>query len=358
MNSRGVRSMTHRSGVGSRSALPLGQTGPRRAVDSTGQTGAGRAAKADSSRAGRLSRLNSSAMAIGYEQALAQLYQASPERFVAERKRLAVELKAAGDKAAAAALTRRVRPPISAWAVNQLWWQARDAFEALFATAARQRSGDLGAASAHRSQLAQLRGRAAELLQAAGHPTTESTLRRVVTTLGALAAAGTFEPDTPGALSGDRDPPGFDALVPSDALVPPPHPVERRAQEARRPEAEAKRKEAEAQQDEVEVKRKEAEVAQREAEAKRKEAAQREAEAKRREEEERRRVEAEQAQRRAEQGRLEAALHRAQAELGAREHECAERRDALRVAERALELAREQVAEAAARLEAFSVGRE
>ena len=46
------------------------------------------------------------------------------------------------------------RPTISAWAVNQLWWHARDAFDALFETAARLRKGDLHATSRMADQAA------------------------------------------------------------------------------------------------------------------------------------------------------------------------------------------------------------
>jgi hypothetical protein len=49
-------------------------------------------------------------------------------------------------------------------------------------------------------------------LRAAGNAASEATLRRVTTTLSALAATGGFAPDPSGALSADRDPPGFEAL--------------------------------------------------------------------------------------------------------------------------------------------------
>src|SRR5262249_21920679 len=45
------------------------------------------------------------------------------------------------------------------------------------------------------------------------HAAPESTLRRVTTTLSALAAAGGFDPDPPGALGADRSPPGFEAFA-------------------------------------------------------------------------------------------------------------------------------------------------
>jgi hypothetical protein len=152
-------------------------------------------------------------MATSYEAAVATLYQAPLADFVGERKRLAQELKGHGDAAAAARLGKLSRPPVSTWAVNQLWWRQRDAFEALLATAGRLRQGDLSAGSEHQSALATLRREAAELLREAGHGSADATLRRVTANLSALAASGGFEPDLPGALAADREAPGFDAAL-------------------------------------------------------------------------------------------------------------------------------------------------
>ncbi len=151
-------------------------------------------------------------MATSYDRALTALYQAPLEAFVAERKRLSAELKATGDKDGAARVARLGRPPISAWVVNQLYWRERDDFDALFETAERLRGGDLDATAEHREATAKLRARATEILIDAGHGATDATLRRVTTTLSALAVAGGFDPDPPGALSADRDPPGFESL--------------------------------------------------------------------------------------------------------------------------------------------------
>ena len=52
------------------------------------------------------------------------LIQAPLAEFVAERKRLSLELKTAGDKEGAKALASTAKPGASAWAVNQLHWQA------------------------------------------------------------------------------------------------------------------------------------------------------------------------------------------------------------------------------------------
>lgn len=151
-------------------------------------------------------------MGISYDQAVSALYRAPLESFVTERKRIAAELKADGDKPGAAQLAKLARPSTSAWAVNQLWWQARPAFDELFETAAELRRGKVAASAAHRKVLAKLAARAQQLLSEAGHSANDATVRRVTMTLSALAAAGSFEPDTPGALSKDRDPPGFEAF--------------------------------------------------------------------------------------------------------------------------------------------------
>ena len=146
-----------------------------------------------------------------FEEAGSELFRAPHAAFVTERKRLASELKAAGDKAGATRLRKLNRPPISAWAVNQLWWRERDAFDKLLETAERLRDGDLGGTAAHREALTALRTKAGALLAAADHSATESTLRRIQTTLSAVAAIGNFDPDLAGQLTDDRDPPGFEA---------------------------------------------------------------------------------------------------------------------------------------------------
>jgi hypothetical protein len=279
---------------------------------------------------------------------VAALYQSSQEQFVAERKRLATELKANGDKAGAAQLAKLPRPPLSAWAVNQLWWHAREAFDALLESADRLRNGEREAAAAHRDALLTLRGRAALLLAEAGHAVTDATLRRVTTTLTALAASGGFEPDAPGALAADRDPPGFEALgsvtqwsathgsplaaAPSASTAPAkaapePHPEPRTAIEAHG--AEASHPEASAT---LERRRLEAEAAARAAAERDRAAAEAaarvEQERRRAAEEERRRAE-ERAQRAAERMRLEAERSAASAALQTAEHEAARLRSEL-----------------------------
>jgi hypothetical protein len=239
-----------------------------------------------------------------YEDAVESLFQAPHEQFVTERKRLAGELKAAGDKVGAGKLAKLARPPISAWIVDQLWWRARDAFEALFATAEQLRRGELGGAAAHRDAIATLRTQAAQLLGEAGHAANEATLRRVTQTLSALAAAGGWAPDLPGALSADRDPPGFEAVGITNVI---PFPVQPRAPAAAHHAGDTGDTETAGEQrdaDEARLRR------EREAAAARAEAAA-----------ELRRAEAERARAAAERHRLEAALRTARGDVAQRERE-------------------------------------
>jgi hypothetical protein len=161
---------------------------------------------------------------VTHADALTELYQAPLEQFIEVRKRLAGELKAAGDKTGARTLGTRAKPPVSAWVTNQLWWHARDAFDELMASADKLRKGQLAASAEHRDAIGKLRKRAAAMLEQAGHGATESTLRRVATTLSAIAASGGWDPDAPGTLSADRDPPGFEAVgIPAQPVERPVH---------------------------------------------------------------------------------------------------------------------------------------
>jgi len=253
-----------------------------------------------------------------YDDAVASLFQVPLDQFVTERKQLAGELKAAGDKAGAARLAKLARPPVSAWAVNQLWWHARASFEALFETARRLRDGTLDAA-AHREALARLRVQATNILTDAGHGTTEATLRRVTLTLSALAAAGGWDPDLPGTLSADRDPPGFEALgagnvvalpvTPAAAAEPPPAARPHEAGEAAEADADGG---AERDDDAVQERRLATDARARELAAA---AARAEAAAALR------RAEAARAKVAAERHRLEAALRTAQGDVAQRERE-------------------------------------
>lgn len=147
-----------------------------------------------------------------WDQAIEALFRAAHGDFVTERKRLAGELRTAGDKAGAAKLNKLNRPPASAWAVNQLWWRSRAEFQALLDSARRVREGALDALPAHKAGIAALSQLAAGYLKDMGNAAQDATLRRVETSLAAIAAGGGFDPDPAGALTDDREPSGFLSL--------------------------------------------------------------------------------------------------------------------------------------------------
>lgn len=149
---------------------------------------------------------------MSFDAAADALYAGSLSTFVAERKRLAAELKASGDKTGAATLNKLGRPSASAWAVNQLYRHARAEWDVLLAITERLRQGDFSIVAGQRAALAALRLKATELLKAEGNAAAEAVLSRVETNLLALAATG-WSPDAPGRLVDDRPAPGFDALA-------------------------------------------------------------------------------------------------------------------------------------------------
>ena len=118
------------------------------------------------------------------------------------------------------------KPSVSAWAVNQLYWEHREAFDELIATgkrfraapSSRQAGGKAAnmrdSLDARREALVQLSDLATELLTEAGHNPSLDTLRRVTTTLEALSAYALLgDGPTPGRLTNDVDPPSFESLA-------------------------------------------------------------------------------------------------------------------------------------------------
>ena len=187
------------------------------------------------------------------QQSLEALYAAPLASFITERNRLAAEMRAAGKGDAAKELARCRRPTASAWAVNQLYWHEREAFDALFAAAARLRKGDLKETGAYREALREAQRQAAAILRKSPHAPTDATMRRVMATLAAVAASGSFDPDPPGALTADREPPGFEAVdtvptpEPAKSRVSKPERTAAQSEERAREQAEAKARQAERQ---------------------------------------------------------------------------------------------------------------
>ena len=157
------------------------------------------------------------------------LFQLPPDKFTAARNELAVRLKAAGKDDEAARVKGLAKPPVSAWVVNQLFWKKRKSFDRLMTTGERLRKaqasqlrgkgGELREPiEARRVALGELSKDAAALLREVGHNPSPDLMRRVTTTLEALATYANH-PSAPqaGRLTGDIDAPGFEALA---ALVP------------------------------------------------------------------------------------------------------------------------------------------
>lgn len=167
----------------------------------------------------------------GADREIDRLFQLPLEEFTAARNTLASELKRSGDADDAARVGGLAKPPLSAWVVNQLFWrhqpeftrlrQVGDTFrETQRAQLAGQKADVRGALDARREALSALMGLAPELLRESGHAATPDTMRRIGTTLEALATYGTL-PEAPpaGRLMQDLKPLGFETLA---ALVPRP----------------------------------------------------------------------------------------------------------------------------------------
>jgi hypothetical protein len=156
------------------------------------------------------------------------LFRLPLPEFTGARNTLAARLKKSGrgDVSGEAALVKAlVKPSISAWAVNQLYWNHRDAFDRLIASGERfhkaqtsrvaAKIADMRAAlDARREALTHLSDLATSLLGDAGHNPSPDTVRRITTTLEAMSVyASRSDAPRPGRLTHDVDPPGFDSLA-------------------------------------------------------------------------------------------------------------------------------------------------
>jgi hypothetical protein len=157
------------------------------------------------------------------------LFKLPLAEFTGARNNLAARLKREGRADDSNFVKALAKPSISAWAVNQLHWNHREAFDRLLATSQQfrqsqtshttTRMADLRASlDARREALSQLSDLATVLLREAGHNPTPDTIHRITTTLEALSAHATLSGGpTPGRLSEDVDPPSFASLA---ALIP------------------------------------------------------------------------------------------------------------------------------------------
>jgi hypothetical protein len=155
-----------------------------------------------------------------------ELFGLPPEEFVAARDELARRLRREGEAEAAKRVKALRRPPLSAWAVNQLARGPEGGLGELLAAGERLRAAHQAAlagegaaelraaAKAEREAVAALVLAALELLREAGHPTTEATRDRVAATLHAAAASPeAAELVGGGRLTADLDPSGFGAAT-------------------------------------------------------------------------------------------------------------------------------------------------
>src|SRR4029453_12732472 len=157
--------------------------------------------------------------------ALAALYQLPLEQFVATRDQLARRLRAAGDRDHARQVAALRRPPVSAWAANQLAHAAPSAVAELLEAGAALRqaqqdalAGQPGAARQLRTATAHLRAAitrlsppAETILVRTGHAATDAALSRPAATLQAAATGdeATRASLAEGRLPRDLDPAGF-----------------------------------------------------------------------------------------------------------------------------------------------------
>ena len=158
-----------------------------------------------------------------------RLFQVPLTEFTSARNALAAKLKKEGDSEAADRVKTLGKPSVSAWVANQLYWKYRKSFDRLLGAGEQfrkaqsaqlaGRKADLRAPlDARREALAELTRHASDILRDTGHPPSPDTMRRVTTTLEALATYGEQAGGPqPGRLTGDVAPPGFEALA---ALVP------------------------------------------------------------------------------------------------------------------------------------------
>ena len=151
-----------------------------------------------------------------------ELYQLPLAEFTGARNALAARLKQSGRANDANLVKALAKPPVSAWAVNQLYWNHREEFDTLLAAGKRFHKASLagktadlrGALDARRDAISHLADLAAALLTEAGHNPSLDTVRRITTTLEAISAQSpNADGPTLGRLSQDVDPPGFELLA-------------------------------------------------------------------------------------------------------------------------------------------------
>src|SRR4030095_3342210 len=113
-----------------------------------------------------------------------ELFKLPLAEFIGARNALATRLKKSGQANDANLVKTLAKPSVSAWAVNQLYWHHRAAFDKLLAAGQRLRGKvkDVRAAlDARREALLHLSDLATSVLRDAGHNPSPDTIHRVTT---------------------------------------------------------------------------------------------------------------------------------------------------------------------------------
>jgi valyl-tRNA synthetase len=152
---------------------------------------------------------------MNLDQEIDKLYQLPAKEFTPARNALA---KTAGPKAAE--VKGLQKPSAPAWAVNQLYWQSRDVYDALIKAAERLRAAHRGllagksvdvprAEAEHRDKLRAATQEVRRLIVDAGEQASDQTMMAVNETLEALPAGD----EAPGRLTRPLKRMGFEALA-------------------------------------------------------------------------------------------------------------------------------------------------
>lgn len=150
----------------------------------------------------------------GLDAEIDRLYRLPLAEFTGARNALA---KQSGTRSAE--IKALAKPPVAAWAVNQLFWHRRPVYDALIDAAHQLRrahaavlggkAGDVrGAAKAHEERVTAALDAVLDILKEAEHAAGDAMRQPLLTTLRALPAG-----DPPGRLTRTLQPGGFEALA-------------------------------------------------------------------------------------------------------------------------------------------------
>ena len=159
----------------------------------------------------------------GPQSEIDDLFRLPLAEFTSSRNALVARYAKLGRTVDAHRVKSLTKPPATAWAVNQVYWQKPKAIEQLIAVTERVRKAQTSRSKnddlrhlldEKKKMTAALVERASAILTGAGHAATPDATRRVSATLEALAVWGSTKggPEA-GRLTTDLNPPGFDALA-------------------------------------------------------------------------------------------------------------------------------------------------